>query len=277
MKRNNAGKKVAPAQNADSFRRGRIWTREETLAAFNLYSSMPYGQIHDYEPRIARLAALLGRPPASVAMKMCNLASYDPKHRKRGVTGLSRPCKMERLVWDEFEASPSEILYESAQLIAQLKKVKLKPEFPLEPEVADMPEGREKERIVKARVNQGLFRRVVLSSYGDSCCITGIAVPSLLVASHIVPWRENPQERLNPRNGLCLNALHDRAFDRGLISVDADCIVRVSRQILQADSRSEKIEFIAKSDGAEIRPPEKFAPRPEFLEYHYRNIFVDAQ
>ena len=141
MKRKSAGKKVAPAQNADMLRRGKIWTREETLAALNLYSSMPYGQIHDYEPRIAGLAKLLGRPSASVAMKMCNLASYDPKHRERGVKGLSRSCKMERLVWEEFEASPSEILYESEQLIAQFKGVKLKPEFPLEPESPTCPKG----------------------------------------------------------------------------------------------------------------------------------------
>ena len=266
-----------PARNAAAPRRGRIWTREETLVAFNLYTQMPYGKIHDYEPRISRLAALLKRPPASVAMKMCNLASYDPKHAKRGVKGLSRPCKTERLVWDEFEASPSEILYESAQLLAQLKGVELKPESLLEPEIDTMREGREKEMIVKARVNQGLFRRIVLSSYGDSCCITGIAVPPLLVASHIVPWRENPKERLNPRNGLCLNALHDRAFDRGLISVDPHHVIRVSRQILEAAPHSEKIGFIAKSNGAKIHMPEKFAPRPEFLEYHYHNIFADRR
>ena len=277
MARKDATKKTAPVQKTDAPRRGRIWTREETLAAFNLYSSMRYGHIHDYEPRIKRLAALLNRPPASVSMKMCNMASYDPKHAIRGVKGLSRPCKTERLVWEEFEAAPSEILYEGAAFIAQLKGAKLKPEFPLEPEIVGMREGREKDRIVKARVNQGLFRRVVLSSYNDACCITGIAVPALLVASHIVPWHENPKERLNPRNGLCLNALHDRAFDRGLISVDADYTVRVSRRILKSVSSSEKTRFVAEANGMKIQLPEKFSPQPKFLEHHYRNIFVDAR
>ena len=272
-----ATKKTTPVQKTDAPRRGRIWTREETLAALNLYSRMPFGQIHDYDPRIVRLAELLNRKPASVSMKMCNLASHDPKHMKRGVKGLSRRCKTEQLVWDEFEASPSEILYESAQLVAQLRGVKLKPEFPLEPEVVAMPEGREKDRIVKARINQGLFRRVILSSYGDACCVTGIAESALLVASHILPWSKNPKERLNPRNGLCLNALHDRAFDRGLISVDSDYKVRVSRRILKAASGSEKMGFLAETDGVKIRLPGKFLPQPKFLDYHHRNIFVDAR
>ncbi|SUA24417.1 Uncharacterised protein [Neisseria gonorrhoeae] len=47
-----------------------------------------------------------------------------------------------------------------------------------------------------------------------------IKQPELLVASHIKPWREDKDNRLNPRNGLCLNALHDKAFDRGLLGID---------------------------------------------------------
>jgi len=253
----------------------RIWTRKETLIAFNLYSSMPFGQIHHDNPKVMRLAKLLGRPPSSVSMKMCNLASYDPKHIARGVKGLSRPCKTERLVWDEFEESPSELLYESEQLLARLKKARIKPTAALEPEFACLPEGSEKERIVKTRVKQEIFRRIVLSAYGGKCCMTGIDTEALLNASHIVPWSENPKERLNPRNGLCLNALHDRAFDRGLISIDSNYTIRASRRILRAASRSEKINFIAESHGAQIQLPEKFLPKPEFLDHHFQNIFVD--
>ena len=253
-----------------------VWTREETLVALNLYRSMPFGQIHDNDKRVERLAKLLNRKPASVCMKMCNLASYDPQHVRRGVKGLSRPCKTEQLVWNQFKKSPDDILYESERLLAELEGVKLESKFALEPELLAMTEGREKERIVRTRVNQGLFRRVVLSAYGDACCITGIAEPALLVASHIVPWRENPKERLNPQNGLCLNALHDRAFDRGLISIDSGRVVRVSRRILKPAFRSEKIRFIVESDGAKIRLPSRFPPRPQFLKYHYHNIFVDA-
>jgi len=255
----------------------RIWTWEETLLAFNLYCSMPFGQIHHDNPKIMRLAEILNRPSSSVSMKMCNLASYDPKHTERGVKGLSRPCKTEHLVWTEFNKSPGDVLYESEMLLARLEGARINPEVALEPETATLPEGIEKRRIVKARVNQTLFRRDVLFAYGGKCCMTGIDDAELLNASHIVPWSENPKERLNPRNGLCLNALHDRAFDRGLVSVKPDYTVRVSRRILQAASRSKKTGFIAESDGAQIQLPKKFLPKPEFLEHHYRNIFVDKK
>lgn len=255
----------------------RIWTREETLLAFNLYCSMPFGQIHHDNPRIMRLAGILDRTPSSVSMKMCNLAGYDPKHTERGVKGLSRPCKIEHLVWTEFNESPGDVLYESEMLLARLKVSRINPEMALETEIAALPEGMEKKTMIKARVNQTLFRRDVLFAYGGKCCMTGIDDVELLNASHIVPWSENPRERLNPRNGLCLNALHDRAFDRGLVSVKPDCTVRVARRILQAASRSKKIEFIAESDGVQIQLPKKFPPKPKFLEHHYRNIFVDKK
>jgi putative restriction endonuclease len=77
------------------------------------------------------------------------------------------------------------------------------------------------------RVNQQFFRAVVLAAYDGKGCVTGLAVPELLVASHIVSWAEDPKQRMNPRNGLCLNALHDRASDRRLM-FDADLKVRLS-------------------------------------------------
>lgn len=75
------------------------------------------------------------------------------------------------------------------------------------------------EAVVKQRVNQNVFRSMMLANYNTTCAITGITVPELLVASHIVPWAENEQERLNPENGICLSSLYDKAFDQGLISI----------------------------------------------------------
>ena len=74
-------------------------------------------------------------------------------------------------------------------------------------------EGKEVLRQRKERVDQRYFRRMILRTYKSTCCLTGIAVPDLLIASHIVPWADDPKNRLNPCNGLCLNALHDKAFD----------------------------------------------------------------
>src|SRR4029077_1641370 len=78
----------------------------------------------------------------------------------------------------------------------------------------------EKTAMARVRRGQQFFRQTVINSYGVCCCISGINVPRLLVASHIKPWRDFPKERLNPRNGLCLSTLHDAAFDAGLITLD---------------------------------------------------------
>lgn len=255
-------------------RRGKIWDRKETLIAFNLYSRMPYGQIHDYDPRVRELARLLKRPDASVAMKLCNLASYDPEHLRRGIKSLSRPCKTERRVWDEFQAAPSAILSESARLLAELKRTPLESAAgAIEPEIAALPAGEERKRIVNARVNQALFRQIVIAAYGGRCCMTGVAAPQLLNASHIVPWRCDPAQRLNPKNGLCLNALHDRAFDRGLITVTVAYKVKVSDRLLAMADDSPRLAFVADCDGQEISLPDKFLPERRFLNYHRRYIF----
>jgi putative restriction endonuclease len=72
------------------------------------------------------------------------------------------------------------------------------------------------------RTMQGVFRKVVLAAYNSRCCITGNPVDELLVASHILPWSDFPEHRLNPQNGLCLAAHSDRAFDRCLITFDGE-------------------------------------------------------
>ena len=58
-----------------------------------------------------------------------------------------------------------------------------------------------------------------------------LTVPRLLVASHIKPWSDFPNDRLNPCNGLCLSSLHDAAFDFGLITLDEDLKVVLSKQL----------------------------------------------
>ena len=256
--------------------RGPLWTREETMMAFNLYSKMPFGQIHDYHPDIVKLAKALNRPPASVSMKMCNLASLDPQHIGR-IKGL-RIAKMERIVWDEFNSNPGRFMLTTEELLRQRAGESagdLISEPLLEPEVSELPPGEVRRSFVNTRTNQSLFRKIILAAYNNHCCMTGIGAEELLIASHIIPWKDNPEQRINPRNGLCLNALHDRAFDRGLISVDADFKVCVSPQLKAAakSGANDKINFVLQSEGQPITLPHHFAPAPEFLEHHRREIF----
>ena len=49
----------------------------------------------------------------------------------------------------------------------------------------------------------------------------------MLVAGHIVPWAADAQNRLNPRNGIAINALHDKAFENGLLTITPDYTIRV--------------------------------------------------
>jgi putative restriction endonuclease len=134
----------------------------------------------------------------------------------------------------------------------------------------DMPliEGKEKERMIKVRVNQYLFRTVIMASYNSTCCITGLRNPELLVASHIASWAENKKDRMNPQNGLCLNALHDRAFDKYLITVTPDFKIKLSNK-LKAEAKNKAVEknFI-RYQGQPIILPQKFMPHEEFLLVH---------
>lgn len=74
-------------------------------------------------------------------------------------------------------------------------------------------EGRMRSAWVQVRINQARFRKSVLTSYNATCCISGLQHEKLVIASHIVPWRMDSKNRLNPQNGLCLSALHDKAYD----------------------------------------------------------------
>ena len=80
--------------------------------------------------------------------------------------------------------------------------------------------GETKIREVKTRINQNVFRQMVIANYSCQCAISGIDIPDLLFASHIIPWSKNEQERLNPENGICLSCLYDKAFDKGWIGIN---------------------------------------------------------
>lgn len=129
-----------------------------------------------------------------------------------------------------------------------------------------------REQIVKVRVNQSFFRASVLAAYNFKCCITGINQPELLIAGHIRPWGIDEKNRLNPRNGMAMNALHDKAFEAGLITITPEFRIRVSSKILKQGKR-EKADFFGQFDGKKIILPSRFLPEIEFLKYHNEERF----
>ena len=71
------------------------------------------------------------------------------------------------------------------------------------------------------------------------------------------------------RNGLCLNALHDRAFDRHLMWIEDNYVIRFSRKFGEAaDANNETVRWLKSFDGARLLLPKKFAPDTEFLKRH---------
>jgi len=130
------------------------------------------------------------------------------------------------------------------------------------------------ERTVKGRRVQSFFREAVLAAYDGRCAVTGLGVPSLLNASHIIPWHTDAARRADPANGVALNTLHDRAFDRGLITFDDSRRLVVSSRLKRAEVSRWGEAALLRTEGSALRPPERFLPDPEALRHHREVIFV---
>lgn len=268
----------------------KTWTRDELIIAMNLYCKLPFGQLDHRTPIIIEVAEKLERTPSSVAMKLSNFASLDPVHQARGIRGLSGASKADRKIWEEFTANWEELGTESEERFQELvgfefsdinqrlirQRSKTSKPTPIKYPPDRIIEATEAQVLTKVRIGQNFFRQMILSSYGNRCCITGNPIPELLIASHIIPWREQSEHRLNPRNGLCLARTHDVAFDQGLITFDASQKLVLSRY-LQEFLPEETLErnFVAYV-GNQLRLPEKFRPEPDFLRFHQEEIFLGA-
>ncbi len=251
---------------------GTPWTEIELLAAFRLYCHTPFGKLHRHNPEIIQLARLIERTPDAVAMKTCNFASLDPMEQKRNISGLSNVSRADQDLWDRFHedsealAVEAEVAYE--RLLTSTDGLASVDERP------KMPEGpTETDRVVKTRRVQSFFRATVLASYGYCCALSGLGIPELLNASHIIPWNRDRKRRADPRNGISLNALYDRAFDRGLMTIDESLRVALSPRLRSSDPPLFHKQAILNVEGQQLKSPERFAPDPEALSYHRTHIF----
>jgi predicted restriction endonuclease len=233
-----------------------IWTRQQLLVAFWLYCQMPFGKMHSRNPQIIKFAALLGRTPSALAMKLTNIASLDPQ-----ITAMWKEMQSD---WNAFE-------HISGQAVEEILNGGSSSETLLELEETDYT-GENRTVQSTARRGQNFFRNAVLTAYDFKCCISGLSVQELLVASHIVPWAVDPSNRKNPANGLALSALHDKAFDLGLITVRDDFTVRVSDKG-SSDSDFFYMTAVKSYEGKQIAKPEKFLPHSDFLAFHREHVF----
>lgn len=252
-------------------RDGEDWTHEEHIIAFELYNRIPFGTIHMRNPLVIELAAILGRKVGSPSRKLANFSRLDPTQQARGIQGLKSGAKGEEVVWEEFAKDPEAFSLKSQQLLASRLGRSL--EDVAEIETDDLPkEGIERDAMIKIRINQSFFRRRILSAYDFRCCVTGLTNRTLLNASHILSWAENKENRLNPKNGLCLNALHDRAFDRHLMWIEDGYVIRFSSLIHEGAKKlketAETTDWLTRFEGKRLILPKKFAPSSQFLEKH---------
>lgn len=235
------------------------WSREELISAYNLYCKIPVEEINSKNLNIIQFADLLNRTPKEIAKRFKNFAKLDTN-----IHTVEDIKEEDKSVWTFFNNDWEKSVYESENKIIDFEN-KLK-------NIIEFPKGKERDSIVKSRINQNFFRSAVLTSYQNKCCITGLPFVELLNASHIIPWSIDDNNRLNPRNGLCLNVLHDRAFDRGLITIRTDYTIDISSRINKLSDKSVKDYFLCFKN-QKIILPQRFAPEKSFLEFHNKNIF----
>jgi putative restriction endonuclease len=244
------------------------WTREELILAFNLYLKLPFGKMHKGNEEVKKLASILGRrTPDSVAMRLTNFASVDPYHQKRGIKGMSGGYKQVKPIWDEFSQNQEDLVFESERILAEYQHKTIEEAYPeIEFDLKGL-KGEVKMRLVKTRVNQSVFRQMVLKTYDNRCAISGIDLPELLVAGHIIPWAEDEHERLNPENGICLSNLYDRAYEKGLLCIDTDFKVLLSKRLKAEVKKDFYQQFFGRFEHQVIRVPKSYQPKKEFLIY----------
>ena len=238
----------------------------------NLYCRLSFGQFDQSNGQIQLVAEKMGRTPGSLSMKLCNLASLDSYHQQRGIAGLKGASNLDRKVWNDFQqdwaimADRSEAAHEAlmqGQVPAHTEPSKL----------PTAPEGpTEVQRQIKVRRVQIFFRKAILGSYESRCALTDLAVPELLVASHIIGWGQNESRRADPTNGICLNALHDKAFDRYLLTFDEDYRVVVSSVLKSREAPEFQSYNFGRLEGKQLRLPHRFLPDSDALSEH-REIF----
>lgn len=251
-----------------------LWTRDEMILVLNLYLKMPFGRMHSRNPEVVRMAGIIGRTADAVAYRLVNYAAYDPQLQQRGVSGMSHGGTKCKAYWDEFINDRDKLLFESERILAEREGTSIERKF--EKILRDIPQGmagENKVRQVKTRVNQNVFRQMVLANYDFKCAITDIDIPELLVASHIIPWAENQKERLNIENGICLSSLYDRAFDQGLISFDSECKVLFASRLSRNVGKEYFERYFLPIHRKQLAETRKYAVNPLFLEWHRDNIF----
>jgi hypothetical protein len=249
-------------------RYGEAWTRDELILAFELYCRIPFRLTKANNPDVQKLASMIQRSPASVARKLGNFGAFDPQLQKQDISGLTHGSKYDREIWNEFHKNWNGLVIEANRLRKSLDE-----SFDYGSPIITPTGPTERICAAKQRIYQSFFRQAVLSSYEFRCCVTGLCLPEVLIASHIIPWAAEEKTRTDPSNGLCLSATFDKLFDSGLVTISSDMVLVMSKKLIKSKDKHIQEQLL----GFHNRPvykPKRFLPAPNFLEWHRINIFV---
>lgn len=247
------------------------WTKEQIIVALSVYCKIPFNKASNRNPEIVKAAKIIGRTPASVKMKVGNFDSFDPELKAKGIVGLSNTSKLDEVVWNEYCNNWEKLAFDSELIIAKLSSKSIEEQIGFY--TVSIPEGKERDRIIKQRINQSFFRNAVLSSYNNTCCITRFSCTDLLEACHIVDWSIDIENRLNPSNGICLNSLFHKAYDKHYIGISPDYDVYISERLFDEQTNQDDFcKLFKKYHKVKIQLPDKFMPNKNLLDFHFQNF-----
>lgn len=250
------------------------WTEQEDIIALFLYTLLPSGKWSANNPTIKKYATLINRTPAAIIFKLGNLRSLDNSHESKGLTNIS---KMDQMVWNQFLNRPYELIEayeESLRLFTDDMYQVADTGIILPFNEKDEQDYAEKDTYGwnVIRKGQKAFRFALLSNYKFQCCLSDITTVDMLLASHIVPWSKDEKNRTNPQNGLLLNALLDRAFDKGYITFSPSTYETIISDKIKDPSLKTYLSQFKKKKINLPNNPERW-PKKKFLEYHNDTIF----
>lgn len=252
----------------------RLWTTDEMKVTLSLYFQLPFGRLNHTTREVRELASIIGRSENAVALRLVNFAACDPYIIESGRHGMSGGESICLPLFEQYCNHREELFVEAEEIKARMQDRTIEQTLG----ITDTDKiGTTIEALVKLRVNQHVFRTMILNNYNNTCAVTGITIPKFLVASHIIPWSANDPNRLNPENGICLSPLYDKLFDQGFISVSPDdYTILLSKELKAHKSQPYYSKHFGSVEHKPLILPSgiEHKPNPTFLEYHNEHIFA---
>ena len=249
----------------------RLWTENELILTLDLYFKLPFGKLNKNTREVIELAQLISRSNNSVALRLVNFAACDPYIIESGRTGMTAGIPICKPIWDRYTNNREQLYIDAEYIRTNYQKSSIDKVLNINLNGVTVTE---REAIIKQRIHQNAFRAMILGNYENTCAITGINIPELLIVSHIIPWSNDTEKRLLPENGICLSPLYDKVFDKGLITIRPDYTIAISKELKTYSNQSYYHNHFKIIENKKITLPIEHKPDTDYLDYHYNNIFM---